>query len=710
MPRTAHLRRALSVLAIMGAAASAAPASTTPADARTQPTPIEQLSDDLTLYSQHINTLANPFMEGRAPGTNGNRVAASYVEFYFKKYGLQPAFPAAMGQIPLPKETVAPNGERASWRQVFVAPRGALRPGEGIVIHAQELNWQAPNPNGMAGAANVLTVAKDFNPLGTSGKGNVTAGLAFAGYSIKTGDKDYTSYPEGASLAGKIAIVLRFEPMDEKGTSKWGDGSWSFRAALEPKLRAAVEKGAAGIILVNPPGADDERTKKLEGMNLGGRLLDVPAVMMSIDAADAMIRAADSQGRGLLDLRKLADENGGPIDLPNAQATLNVDIERVPVYTDNVGGILPGKGNLADQFIVIGAHYDHVGYGYFGSRGLGEDVPKELAKPTEPGAAAAPTPPAAERRSGSAAGMIHPGADDNASGTSGILILAKKLTEAYAQLPADANARSILFMTFSAEESGLNGSRFYTNNPIVPLDQHYLMINCDMIGRLRTEPPMELGGVASGSGLKDWIKPYIDGFGQPVIQRDSGQGPSDHASFDSKDIPVLFFFTGLHTEYHRPSDIASLINTEGAVKIADLVQRIALDVAQRPEPMPHKNKVPTKSPSSDEQPAKDKEAQAAAGPVGGVRVRFGIMPDNYGDDNKGVKIGDVFPNTTADKAGLKKGDLMTKWGDKLIETVDDWMPLLRDHNPGDKVLITFKRDGKEMTTEAILQGRNAGPQ
>src|SRR5262249_14783677 len=157
---------------------------------------------------------------------------------------------------------------------------------------------------------------------------------------------------------------------------------------------------AAGVILVGPPGADDDRTTRLEDMSLGGRRQDFPVVMLSPKAADGLVKAADKDHRSLLDLRKLADKQGGVIDLPNAKVTLKAKVEKVELMTDNVGAILPGKGKLADEFVIIGSHYDHVGYGYFGSMS-------------------------------NSRGVIHPGADDNASGTSGNLLLAKKLSEAY---------------------------------------------------------------------------------------------------------------------------------------------------------------------------------------------------------------------------------------------------------------------------------------
>ncbi len=187
-------------------------------------------------------------------------------------------------------------------------------------------------------------------------------------------------------------------------------------------------------------------------MSLAGSRQDFPILMMSQSAADAMLKAADKDHRSLMDFRKLADAKGETIELPRAKVALKTKIDRVELMTDNVGAILPGKGKLADEFVIIGSHYDHVGYGYFGS--ISHSV-----------------------------GEIHPGADDNASGTSGNLLLAQKLAAQYAALPADAQVRSVLFLAFSAEESGLVGSHWYAAHPIVPLDKHYLMLNMDMVGR-----------------------------------------------------------------------------------------------------------------------------------------------------------------------------------------------------------------------------------
>jgi len=522
-----------------------------------------------------------------------------------------------------------------------------------------------------------LTAGSDYNVLGYSSSGEATGTLAFVGYSTSNRDENYRTYSDDLSLDGKIAVVLRFEPMNDDGTSRWVSDKWSPAAAVEPKLRAAAERGAAGIILVNPPGAKDARVGTLEGLTLAGRrALNIPVVMMTTEAADRLITAADGASRSLLEFRQLADTEGGVIDLPDARVTLAATVERMPA--DNVGGLLAGKGALADELIIIGAHYDHVGYGYFGSRD-----PDGRTK-------------------------LHPGADDNASGTAGLLLISEKLAKAYDQLPDDANARSVLFMGFSAEESGLIGSRHYTKNMIRAVEKHYLMLNMDMIGRLRDDK-IEVHGVGTSPGLAAFAGPFLDDSGMAVAVKKSGFGPSDHSSFTSARVPVLFYHTGLHDEYHMPTDHAWTIDCEGGARVCDLVSRMALAAALNPEPMPFGDgkTTPTKSTDPHSTAAADPNDpnEPAATSMRGTGVRFGIAPGDYSGDEPGVLIGEVFDGLPAAKAGLKTGDLMTTWNGEKIESVEAWMPLLNKARPGDKVVITYTRDGKELTAEATLVAR-----
>jgi Zn-dependent M28 family amino/carboxypeptidase len=632
-------------------------------ETNTTPASADSLAALASTYRQHIMTLADPWFEGRCPGDRGNADAADYLEFHFKRMGLSPAF--AEGDKPF-----------TTYHQYFVP--GRLRGGK---IVAQKESMTLVLPSG----ERPLVAGTDMRALALSGSGKAEGKVVFVGYAIKEGNDGYASFQGGVDLKGRIALVLRFEPMKDDGTSKWAEDRWSPKADLPQKIRECFERGAAGVVVVNPPGADDERIGRLmnftEAMGSGRDAFTGPVMMLGNDAAANFVTNADQMGRSLLDLRKHADASGEMIELPNAAMTIEATIAKEEHKTSNVAGVLHGKGPLADEWIVIGGHYDHVGYGDFGSID-------------------------------NARGVIHPGADDNASGTAGVLTVAAELAKTYKNLPADANRRSILVMGFSAEESGLEGSRHYTRNAIAPVEKHYLMINMDMIGRLRDEPPLEISGLGTAAGLAEWLDPYWKNAGfaiRPLTKRSQFDGRSDHASFHQVKIPAIFFFTGLHEDYHRPADTADKINIEGGAKIADLVTRIALDASTRLEGLPFGAKREEEKPTEPQAATPAAEpAPAAPAATGGMgRVRFGIMPGDYADEKPGVLVGEIRPGTPAEKAGLAKGDRLLKWNDVVLKDVEAFTAQMRAANPGDKITITYERDGKEATAEVVLVERTA---
>jgi len=665
---------------------------TTPSDARHQPQSASTLAEWTLRYKQHIFTLADPSMEGRVPGSAGIEKAAIYIESQIKGFGLQPAFPTAKAG------EAAPEGApRDTYRQWFNQGGRLVATTQVVSIADHPTEHFAPGT--------------DFNVVGLSSNGVVTSRLVFAGYAINEPDRQWMTFPEGTDLKGAIVIVLRFEPMNDKGKSKWSDdSSWSLAAGLEAKVRRAFSAGAGGVIIVNPPGADDPRVDTLENVEslTSRRNSQGPVVMMTANAADRLLAKCGSK-QNLLSLREIADNKPETIDI-GGSVTLEAKIDRSPIDTCNVGGIVPGKGSLADEFIVIGAHYDHLGMGLFGS--MARDGRNKL----------------------------HPGADDNASGSSGNLLLAEQISKAYAALPAGSNARSVLFLWFSAEESGLNGSRYYTRHMIAPVEKHKIMLNMDMIGSLR-EGRLEVTGLATAEGLKDFVTPYFDHSGLNIGRKPGGLGPSDHASFFLAKVPVLFFFTGLTKQYHSPQDTPDTINCEGGVQVCDLVYRLALDLGTTTKHMPYsesddsrRSESPMADVSSprgrggrtnpDPAPAEastphavnpqldPNDPNASTGATGGssmrgVKVRFGIAPGDYSGSDPGVLVGDVYPDTSAALAGLKAGDLITKWNETEVKSVEDWMPLLSAHEPGDVVKITYVRGGQKMETTAKLKGRGA---
>ncbi|MBL9141229.1 MAG: M28 family peptidase, partial [Phycisphaerae bacterium] len=486
---------------------------------------IRAATPEVQEFNAHMMILASPWMEGRLPGTRGFERASQYMEDHFAQYGLQP---------PVMKDGVP------TYRQPFQ------------LGGKQEISGGAITIAGSNGNVSLIE-GEDFTLTGL-GTGQTIEGapLVFVGYGINDGPDGYTTFAETDDLSGKVAVVYRFEPMTAEGTSRWAERGWSGRSSFASKLGAVKKRKPAAVLVINPPGAADPRAKSL--MRDGSKLIDVPVYMLSAEGADKLFRASDEQGRDALAMRALADEKGTVLALPKGTATLDGSIKETPVETANVVGVRPGKGALKDEYVVIGGHLDHLGMGYFGSREGG--------------------------------GKLHPGADDNASGSAGIIMLAKSLSSAYKDLPEGTDARSVVFMGFSAEESGLIGSAYYANNPLFPLDKTVLMMNYDMIGRIKNKR-LSVSGTDTGEGMHEWLQPYFDQdkCGLKVVQsKTTGGGGSDHTSFVMKGVPVLFgIIADFHADYHTSRDTQDLINREDAVLAVKLWHDIALGAAQRPE-------------------------------------------------------------------------------------------------------------------------------
>ena len=325
------------------------------------------------------------------------------------------------------------------------------------------------------------------------------------------------------------------------------------------------------------------------------------------------------------------------------------------VTAENVAGLLRGKGDLAGQYIVVGAHLDHLGHGAEGSRGV--------------------------------AGELHPGADDNASGVAGLLLMAETLAAEYALL--DGDRRSVLFIAFSGEESGLTGATRYTNNPIAPITTHTLMINFDMIGRIKGGN-LSVSGVATAATLGDLVGPIFDASSLIEQVEPTLSGRSDHWAFYEAGVPVLFVTQAdQHDDYHTQNDVSWKINRTDGAATATVFTRVVHAVATAPDNLAF---VGGQRPS--------------AGPsMGDIKVRFGIRPGTYVEGVKGVPVGGVTPDSPADYAGVFAGDLLIAWNGQPVGDVRDWMGQLMRHEPGDVVTITVQRDGKPVELRVTLQGR-----
>ena len=580
-------------------------------------------------WYQHVQTLSNPFFEGRVPGSRGNDLAAEYVEFFMKQAGLEPAF------------TTAGDASVKSFRQPFELQGGAPKVETAVVS--------------MSGHS--LKRGDQFEVIGSSGSGDVTAPLVFAGYAIEAGQDGYTSFSEKDDFTGKIVIFLRYEPLDEGGRSLWSDRRFSGYAGMRPKLDALAARKPAALIMVNPPECKSG-AKGLENTesSVFGSSYEFPIVQITQEQADALVKSADESGRSLMDMRRLADD--GKIKTlalkPDVKVSINVAISEKGLAAQNVGGIISGKGALASEWVILGSHYDHVGMGYFG------------AQPNN-------------------RGKLHPGADDNASGTSAMLCLTKKLKDYMGSKEAPENCRSILLMAFTAEEMGLDGSREYVKHPTIPADKIAAMLNMDMVGRLSGDR-LAMSGTGTAEGFTDLIRPAVVASGLTVDADATGSGPSDHASFYAAGIPVLFLFTRTHPEYHTPLDQGFTVNPYGASKVIALAEGLI--------------KILVTTPTKPVFQSTDSTGGASRGYA---KVRLGISPGQGKRKDPGLLIEAVTAQTSAADAGLKKGDVILKWDDQPMSDSGELMAMLREKNPGDVVTLLIKRDGSEQDVKVTLK-------
>ena len=617
------LAEAEALAATEAAAAATASMSRTPlSDA------FKSADPEVLEFNEHVTVLASPWMQGRLPGTRGMELAREYMEWQLQKVGLEPAVPVE-------------GSSGSTFRQPFSLGSNDVVSGQHLeaAIDDQVMEF-------------VLGSDFEFTAMGTPGE--VEGPVVFVGYSIEEGENGYASFAEEEDLSGKIALMLRFEPMNDEGGSLWSERGWSSNASFQRKFAALARRNPAAVILVNPPGANDPRASEL--IKRGTKTAEVPVVMMTPEAADRMVRLIDDEERSLMDLRRLADSGEKAFQLSDdASVSLAGLVESIPVTAENVIGLLPGRGGLENEFIVIGGHLDHLGFGDFGSR--------------------------------RGAGNLHPGADDNASGAAGVMMLGKSLKRAYDELPPETPLRSILFIGFDAEESGLNGARHYVRNPLAPISDHSLMMNFDMIGRVENKR-LSVSGLGSGEGLKEWAQPFFEASGLEVVQGDGGGGGSDHAAFNSAGVPVLFAICAdFHADYHTPDDTPEKLNREDAVRTIQLWHELALAASQRPEKFT--------------QPAGASSGDRARGPR--LNVRFGVR-SRPAEGGTGLEVVSVSAGSSADGADIAPGDIILQLDKQEVNSREDLVSRLRDKNPGDVLSVTLLRDAEEKLVYVTLKG------
>ena len=628
----------------------------------------------------HITFLASDKLEGRRTGTAGARLAAEYIVREFARYRLRPA--------------VTDNGPENRYLQQFPFVAGVELGKNNSMLFTP----RTPPLTSSQGQTAVTTksassldlrLGEDWMPLGFSKNGKLAdAPVTFVGYGITAKDLSYDDYA-GAGIAGRIAIAFAGTPDGDNPHGKFArytDVRW--------KAIAAREAGALALVVIaREENFKEEPLARLRYDNGAGDA-GIPVVVVSRQTA-ARILLTGGLAPPLAELEKIARSvsasnapPGTPVTgnaeiqknlaslLPNLMLTISTDIVRRNAPASNVVGVLEGSDpKLKTEAIVIGAHYDHLGRGGEGSL--------------------------AERE-----GEVHHGADDNASGVAGMLELARLFS-------MERPKRTIVFIAFSGEEDGLLGSNFYVNHPVVPLSQTVAMINMDMIGRMK-DNKLIVGGVGTAQEWRSLIesaniptgtqvvagldaqgalksaplnKVQVGTNGKPTFKttqpfaltlNEDGYGPSDHASFYSKQVPVLFFWTGTHADYHKPSDTADKIDYEAEARIISFVAGIVRSV----DAMEHR---PTFTVAKSE----------ASGRTMGFRVYLGTIP-NYADSNNGLKLDGVREDSPAAKAGLKAGDVIVRLAGRDVRNVYDYTYVLGEMKAGEEYEVEILRDGKPL--------------
>ena len=569
-------------------------------------------------YLDDIKHLTAPEMEGRGDGTKGLTRAAHLIEQRYKSLGLDP-------------------GGTGSYFQPFTVVTGARLKADNA-LHIQ---------TGQANTA--LKLNQDFVPFSFSSSGSANGPVVFAGYGASASEFSYDDY-ENLDVKDKIVVVLRYEPPAFATTH--GNTGLTQHSQLVTKAINARNHGAKAVVIVNGRLAEGEedlltRFGSVSGpVNTGILLVQVKNLV-----AEGWFRAA---GKSLAEAQGQINASTKPASFSfpdNLHLTLKVDIETTRATVNNVLAYLPGE---TDEYVVLGAHYDHLGRGNVDSL-----APSQI-------------------------GQIHPGADDNASGTAGVLELARRLAPMKGKLH-----RGILFASFAGEELGLLGSAEWVKEPTRPLDKAVAMLNMDMIGRIKDDK-VYIGGVGTGSTFQGMLEQAQSKSAFKIEYSPGGYSSSDHTSFVTKRIPVLFFFSGLHSDYHKPSDTWEKINTEAAVRLLDLVENVSQRLASAPE-RPSFVTVVEDKPS-------------ASGSGGGYGAYFGSIPD-FGQVENGVKFADVKPGSPAAKAGLKAGDVLVQFGDRPIKNLYDFTDALRRGKVGDVVEVKVMRDGQPVSASVKLEQR-----
>jgi hypothetical protein len=552
---------------------------------------------------EHIKFMASDELEGRTAGSPGAIVTSEYLAGYFKRIGLEPA------------------GDDKTYYQNFSLPRGF----EALP------STSVKSVNGRRKAE--FKFGKDITVLSCSAAGKMSGPAVFAGYGVSAPMYGYDDY-EGIDAKGRVVIVLRGLPGGKRGPLS-DRGAARNHGTFSAKQETAAGLGAIAIIIIND--ATDHGSKKKDTLFKGGREPQgaIPCLHMTCRAGSKLMAGT---GISLGQTQSRIDKAKRPASkqLDSLVVDVNAGIEAIQLEVRNVVGILrAGASDKVGESLTIGAHFDHIGLGEFGSRGGSK-----------------------------ARGQVHNGADDNASGTAGVIEIAEYLAPLKNEL-----RRDIVFAAFTAEEMGLHGSKHYVASPALPIADTVAMINLDMVGRLGRGKCC-IGGVGTSPVLEDVIRKANRETRLKLSLKHGGRAPTDSTSFYEKEVPVLFFNTGLHKDYHLPADDWKLIDKRGAAKVIRLAAEVARALATAAERPPF---------------SRADSSGFSSGPHLGVTVTQ--KPD-------GVYVTYVEKKSPASRAGFRKDDKILEFEGQPIRSSSDFYGLKAQCPPQKKISIVVRRQGR----------------
>ena len=587
-----------------------------------RPAIAEDLAGIATRLQTDLAYLSSDALAGRDVGTEGIAKAGEYIAKRFEDLGFE-----------TDKFDGGPYQEFAI-------------PGPAVLGPAEKNQLKFAGVDGLPG----LKLEENYCPLSLGSSGKFDAEVVFVGFGITAPELEYDDYA-GLEVEGKAVIVLRREPQQSDANSRFNGTQNSEYAYFTAKeLNASLHKVGAMILVNDAQTAEGRGGDRILGVSEAGAALansKVPTLFCSRSVIDQLVKK--TTGKSLSELQAEIDSTGKPMSavLKDIRASGEVEIASKDLIARNVVGFLPGKGSLADEYVVVGAHYDHVGMG-----GAGSLAPGTVA--------------------------VHNGADDNGSGTTTLLEVARHLSQDKSEV-----RRGIIFIAFSGEEKGLLGSKHYVRSPRWPMEKTVTMVNMDMVGRLTN------GGLTVyGTGTAEGFDPLIDKLNETsqfkLDKQAAGFGPSDHSSFYEFDIPVFHFFTGLHNDYHRPSDDFDKVNIEGMQQIADMVNRLVIDLATRPE----RPKLLKISDIAD-------VGRANARP----RVTLGIQMDT---NSEAVVVQSVAEGSGAAAGGMMPGDTVIKIAETAVANAREMRRALGSKKVGDTIEVTVKRGTEEVKLQVKL--------